>query len=195
MKSLAVLAWRSLAVIACAVCTIGGCNADLERMIDQARYDVYQQTPYFPNGTIMQLPPPGTVHSAQLQEPAPCLECMDIPIPLTAELMARGRNRFEVYCAACHGLAADGRSKVAQKMTLRPAPSLHTPKYRAYPAGRFYAVITGGYGLMRSYAPDLSISDRWAVVAYVQALQLSQYARLGELPPAMREEARAWLSK
>ncbi len=96
-----------------------------------------------------------------------------------------------MYCAACHGLAGDGDSPVARNMALRKPPSLHEPRIRALPAGRLYAVVRDGYGLMPSYAEELSVGERWAVVAYVRALQLSQGARLAELPPELRSEARA----
>jgi cytochrome c553 len=103
-----------------------------------------------------------------------------IPVTLTPQLLALGRKRFDILCATCHGPAGDGDSIVARQMALRPPPTLH--KYRDRPAGYFYEVITKGFGLMASYAAELSIEERWAVVAYIRALQLSQNVRVDRIP-------------
>jgi mono/diheme cytochrome c family protein len=103
-----------------------------------------------------------------------------------AAALARGRARFDVTCAVCHGLLGDGESQVALSMSLRRPPSLHA--YRDVPDGHLYRVITEGFGLMPSYGAELSVEDRWAVVAYVRALQLSQYAGLEQVPPDVRRK-------
>lgn len=188
---------RAAAVLA--VCAIG-CDADLERMIDQPYYTSYEACDVCPNGTIMMQPPEGTVPRG-ITPPAGELGrgrvgaeyAQTIPIDLDERVLARGRNRFDIFCAACHGRLANGVSQVAENMTLRPPPNLLAPPYPEYPPGRIFAVITEGFGLMRPYAAELSIEDRWAIVAYIQALQLSQNAVLGELPPDIQEEARSWL--
>jgi mono/diheme cytochrome c family protein len=108
-------------------------------------------------------------------------------------VVLRGRNRFDIYCAACHGRLGDAASKVAENMTLRKPANLLTAPYLTYPPGRIAAAIAEGYGLMRSYAAELPVEDRWAVVAYVKALQLSQHATLGELPAPVQQEAARWL--
>jgi mono/diheme cytochrome c family protein len=110
-----------------------------------------------------------------------------VPVPLTAELLRLGRTHFEITCAACHGLRGDGRSVVASKMSLRPPPSLVDAPIAQEAPGRIYSVITLGYGLMPSYAPQLSVEDRWAIVAYWQALVFSQDAPLELAPPEVRE--------
>jgi mono/diheme cytochrome c family protein len=107
------------------------------------------------------------------------------PVAVDAKLLARGRARFDVFCAACHGVLGDGESQVALNMSLRKPPSLH--QFRDVPDGHFFRVMTSGFGLMPSYAAELSVEDRWAVVAYVRALQLSQHATLDRLPPDARE--------
>jgi mono/diheme cytochrome c family protein len=108
------------------------------------------------------------------------------PMPATAATLARGRQRFEVFCAACHGVLGDGESQVALNMALRRPPSLHA--YRDVPDGHIFRVLTNGFGLMPSYAAELPLlEDRWAVVHYVRALQLSQHAALEQVPPDARQ--------
>ena len=108
------------------------------------------------------------------------------PLPPDAKALARGRARFEVTCAVCHGLLGDGESQVALNMSLRRPPSLHA--FRDVPDGHVFRVISEGFGLMPSYAAELRIEDRWAVVAYVRALQLSQYATVDQVPPDARRQ-------
>jgi hypothetical protein len=90
---------------------------------------------------------------------------------------------------------ADGKSRIADRMSLRKAPSLHLEKYQEYPPGRFFYIITKGFGLMPSYAVDLNPIDRWAVVAYLKALQMSQNVSMNELPNELRGEAQKAVSK
>jgi mono/diheme cytochrome c family protein len=109
------------------------------------------------------------------------------PIPVAAASLARGRARFEIYCAACHGLLGDGESQVAINMALRRPPSLHA--YRDVPDGHIFRVVTDGFGLMPSYAAEIPLlEDRWAVVQYVRALQLSQHAALEQVPSEARKK-------
>jgi len=176
-------------------------RVDLERMIDQKRCDPYEASTLFDDGMAMRSPPPGTVpRSAGATREVPTNTGPEVsaltavPLPLTRELLGRGQNRFNVYCATCHGELGDGRSKVAENMLLRPPPSLHDARIRSLPAGRLYAIVRDGYGLMPGYAAALSTEDRWAVVAYVGVLQLSQNAELTRLPARIQEEARPWLN-
>lgn len=170
---------------------------DLERMINQEKYESYEATPYFPDRRVMRTPPEGTVPRERIVgEPlltrgwAEGEYLKELPMPLTRELLDRGQDRFDIFCAACHGLLGDGISQVAENMTLRKPPSLLTQRIREMPPGRIYYVIAEGYGLMPSYAEELSLEDRWAVVAYLRALQLSQGVPLADLPARLREEAR-----
>lgn len=111
-----------------------------------------------------------------------------VPVPVTRALLTRGRADFDRVCAACHGVVGDGESVVAAKMESRRPPSLHEARIRALPAGRLYDVVTRGYGLMPPLTELLDVRARWSVVAYVQALQLSQSARAADLPPPMQGE-------
>lgn len=177
------------------------CNGlDLERMLDQPRYTAYEACDVCADGTIMMQPPAGTVARDTAALPEAVRDgrtagryVADIPVPVDARVLARGRDRFDIYCAACHGRLGDGVSQVAENMRLRKPANLLAPPYATYPPGRIYAVITQGFGLMRSYASELPVADRWAVVAYVEALRLSQGLALDQLPPPIREEAQRWL--
>jgi mono/diheme cytochrome c family protein len=164
----------------------------LDPMNRQQKYKAYQGSEAFPDGLAMRHPPEGTVPYRSAVDPVlgtglgpdgrPVAES---PVAVDAKLLARGRARFDVFCAACHGVLGDGESQVALNMSLRKPPSLH--QLRDVPDGHFFRVMTSGFGLMPSYAAELSVEDRWAVVAYVRALQLSQHATLDRLPPDARE--------
>lgn len=185
-----------VALAACRGPEPDGVYGEFERMIVQPRYEAYRASDLFPDGRVMRTPPVGTAPSG-----APYLDPLvaygragdryadRIPLPLTPELLALGRRRFDVVCAPCHGVLGDGASPVATNMQLRPPPSLHTPEIRGAPVGRLYAIVGEGYGLMPGYADLLSVEERWAVVAYVRALQRSQGVALDELPDALRGEA------
>ncbi len=151
-----------------------GCTA-LDPMQFQQKVDPYTASRFYPDGLAMRDPPADTVpHRAALDPAAASGRDREgklvqaIPVAVTPRLLETGRKRFEIYCAVCHGLVGDGRSVVATKMSLRPPPSLHD--FRDRPDGFFYQVISEGFGLMPSYAQQLSIEERWAVVAYVRAL-------------------------
>ncbi len=167
----------------------------LDPMQQQQKYLAYQSSDYYEDGIAMRAPPAGTVpfHSVldlgvETGIDAQGRPLATSPLPVTAATMARGHDRFDVYCAACHGVLGDGQSQVALNMSLRKPPSLHA--YRQVPDGYIFRVITHGFGLMPSYAMQLPPEDRWAVVAYVRALQLSQYAAVDELPADAREQLR-----
>lgn len=181
----------------------GGCepwDLDLERMIDQPRFTSYEQCEACPERSIMMMPPAGTVPRSQELGPTAVVRgraggayLAQIPLPVDRGVLERGRDRFDIYCAACHGRLGNGVSQVAENMALRKPANLLDAPYLDYPPGRIFTAITSGYGLMRSYAAELPAGDRWAVVAYVRALQLSQHVALGELPPRVQDEARPWL--
>jgi mono/diheme cytochrome c family protein len=170
-----------------------GCENDpLQRMRHQPKYLPYEANPLFGDGRAMRTPPEGTVPRERLalgeirgggQDGG--AYAAKIPIPVTKELILRGQKAFDIYCATCHGYLGDGVSMVASKMGMRPPPSLHI--HRDAP-GFYYEVITQGRGLMGSYANEIPPRDRWGVVAYVQALQRSQSARLDEVPPQIRQK-------
>ncbi len=163
----------------------------LDPMQRQQKQKPYQTSRYFDDGLAMRAPPEGTVeHGPWLPVEVATGLGPDgrpvklIPVPVDAKLLARGRTRFEIICAACHGVLGDGESQVALNMSLRRPPSLHG--FRDVADGYVFRVVSVGFGLMPSYATALSVEDRWAVVAYVRALQLSQFATIHEVPPDVR---------
>lgn len=161
----------------------GGIAWGLERMITQKKYKPFRESTFFADQRTMQRPPAGTVPRGRIiNDPLLTTGMLDgvpaatIPVPVTPEFIALGQKRYDVYCAACHGMLGDGQSAVSRQMQLKPPPSFHTDSLRAFPPGRFFRIITEGYGLMPTYADKIPVVERWAVVAYVQALQLSQHA-------------------
>jgi mono/diheme cytochrome c family protein len=175
-----------------AALALTGCPR-LDPMQRQQKVKAYKASSYYGDGLGMRAPPEGTVPHGPLLPPEvatgldPDGRPVAIsPLPVDARLLSRGRARFEVSCAVCHGVLGDGESQVALNMSLRRPPSLHA--YRDVPDGHIYRVISEGYGLMPSYADSISPEDRWAIVAYVRALQLSQYATVEQVPPAERRK-------
>ena len=111
------------------------------------------------------------------------------PLSMTEELLTRGQEQYNVYCATCHGLAGFGHSVVVERGFPRP-PSFHTVRLRQSPDGYYFDVISNGFGRMFSYAPQIEPADRWAVIAYIRALQLSQHAPLEMLTEEELEQIR-----
>ncbi len=103
-------------------------------------------------------------------------------MPVTRQSLARGRERFNIYCAVCHGATGDGNGMIVQRGFPQP-PSFHDQRLRDAPAGHFVDVITNGYGVMYSYASRVAPEDRWAIAAYIRALQLSQHAASADAEP------------
>lgn len=109
------------------------------------------------------------------------------PFPITREIIERGQQRFNIYCAVCHSQVGDGRGMIVQRGFTQP-PSFHIDRLRAAPPGHVFQVMTSGWGAMYSYADRVSVHDRWAIAAYIRALQFSQRARLSDLPLEDQEE-------
>ncbi len=104
-----------------------------------------------------------------------------MPFPVTAEVLARGQQRFNIYCSPCHSEVGDGNGMIVQRGYKHP-PSYHTERLRKAPIGHFFDVITNGYGSMPDYAEQVPVADRWAIAAYIRALQLSQHASASDVP-------------
>jgi mono/diheme cytochrome c family protein len=120
-------------------------------------------------------------------EMAATKESNAFPLQVNLELLQRGKDRFGVFCTPCHGLQGDGNGMVAMRGMKHP-PSYHQDRLRQVPNGYIYDVITNGFGAMLGYSAQLPPRDRWAVVAYVRALQLSRNAKVSDLPPDVREK-------
>jgi mono/diheme cytochrome c family protein len=109
------------------------------------------------------------------------------PFPVTRQVLARGQERYNIFCSPCHGRLGDGDGMIVRRGFRRP-PSYHTDRLRRAPAGHFYDVITHGFGSMYDYAARVAPRDRWAIIAYIRALQLSQNATLADVPPQERTQ-------
>ena len=172
---------RSLAIALALLALLAACGGrDME---DQAKYEAYEAAVLFFDRSAMQQPVPGTVARG---EPELRAELLTRP-PLTPALLERGGERFDIYCSPCHGRAGYGEGIVVQRGFPHP-PSYHIERLRAAPASYVVGVITEGWGVMYSYAARVPPADRWAIAAYVQALQLSQHAELSALPEFDRRE-------
>jgi mono/diheme cytochrome c family protein len=109
------------------------------------------------------------------------------PFPITGDVLRHGRDRYMIYCVVCHDPLGTGRGKIVERGYTAP-PSYHIERLRTVPVGHFFDVITHGYGSMPSYAEQVPVRDRWAIAAYIRALQLSQHFPADQLTPQMRQE-------
>lgn len=157
-----------------------GCD---QRMIQQPKDEAYGTSRLFANGRVEQIPPAGAVARDQVFWDAQTAERP----PMSAELLARGRERFDIFCAPCHGRTGDGNGMIVQRGMPHP-PSFHSQALRDAPDRHFLQVITHGYGAMYSYADRVPPADRWAITAYIRALQLSRHAEAVALPEDERQK-------
>ena len=109
------------------------------------------------------------------------------PLPVTVQLLERGEQRFKIFCTPCHGLQGDGNGMIAMRGMKHP-PTFHQDRLRQAPNGYFYDNITNGFGAMYGYSAQIPPRDRWAIIAYVRALQLSRNAKAADLPAELREK-------
>lgn len=179
------------------LCTIAGLSALLTAgcrldMHVQPKYKPDRPTAFFGDGRSERPAVPGTVAHGQLRTDELMYEgTIDgapanlFPFPITAGDLARGQQRYNIYCSPCHGYDGRGRGMVVLRGFQQP-PSYHIDRLRKAPVGHFYDVITNGFGNMYSYASRISPADRWRIVAYIRALQLSQHATLADVPAAQR---------
>jgi mono/diheme cytochrome c family protein len=151
-------------------------------MIDQQHLKPLAEENFFSDGRGSRPPPPHTVARGQLRSDEQFYTgkigdqlAATFPQPVTRPILDRGRERFDIYCAVCHGRTGEGNGVIVQRGFPAP-PSLHEQRLRAAPVGHFFDVVTNGYGVMYSYASRIAPEDRWAIAAYIRALQLSQHA-------------------
>jgi mono/diheme cytochrome c family protein len=189
--------WWPLALV-----LLVGCDEDLLNPMSaqQPRVQAYGVSEFYEDGMAMRDLPAGTVPrervvqqggltTGKFSSPTGDLYLTTFPLKVDRPLMELGRKRFDITCATCHGPVGDGDSIVARQMALRPPPSLH--RYADRAPGYIFEVITRGFGLMASYAAELDVRERWAVVAYVRALQLSQATPLDRLTPDEQARVRS----
>ncbi len=153
---------------------LAGCD---HSMTQQNRYGTYTPAALFPDGTEAQALPAGVVAQGDLDRS----EQAEKPPAVDAQLLARGQQRYDIYCSPCHGMSGKGDGMVVRRGFPAP-PSYHSARLRAASAQHFYDVITHGYGVMYSYASRVEPHDRWAIAAYIRALQESQNAKLADAP-------------
>lgn len=160
---------------ACALLLLAGCKLD---MAQQRRLDTYERSGLWQDGTTARPPPEGVVAQGDLAREAAAAT----PPPATPALLARGEAQYAIFCTPCHGAAGAGDGMIVRHGFPAP-PSYHTTRLRAAPARHFYDVIGDGYGVMYGYGDRLAPPDRWAVVAYIRALQLSRLPQAAEAAP------------
>lgn len=182
-----------------AAAALAGCERAVHDMYRQPRYDPGEASPLWTDGKADRPPPPGSVPVAagvtaaatsgrqgrELPEEWRVARSSEAPPPITTALLARGQERYGIYCLPCHSPLGDGDGPVVRRGFPRP-PSYHEQRLRDAPDRHFFDVMTQGYGVMHSYADRVPPQDRWAIVAYIRALQLSQHAQVAQLPPDVR---------
>jgi mono/diheme cytochrome c family protein len=161
-------------------------------MYDQPRYKPLAASTFYDDGSSARPLLAGTVARGELRTDAHFYDGLvdgkdaeDFPIQVDRDLLERGRERFTIYCSPCHGNLGDGRGMIVRR-GFSPPPSFHSKDLLQKPVGHYFRAITHGYGAMYSYASRVPPRDRWAIIAYIRALQLSQGARLDDLPPEVR---------
>lgn len=180
-----------LALVIGVAVLVGACRQDMH---DAARYDPLEASAFFADGQSARQPVPNTVARGQLREDEHLYRgringqlADSFPMPVTAAVMARGQERFNVFCAPCHGRTGNGNGMVAQR-GFRAPPSYHEERLRNAPVGYFFDVMTNGFGQMQDYAAQVPVADRWAIAAYIRALQLSQHATVNDVPADRRAD-------
>jgi len=165
-----------------------------QQMGSQPRYDPLEPSTLFADGQSARQPVPDTIARGHLRDDALLNTGMEdgqpasrFPFPVTRDVLDRGRDRFEIFCAPCHGRTGYGDGMIVQRGFI-PPPSFHTDTLRQVPVGHVFDVATNGLGAMPSYAAQVPVRDRWAITAYVKALQLSQHADATSLPADLRQQ-------
>jgi mono/diheme cytochrome c family protein len=169
----------------CFLLFAGGCR---QKMANQARYDPLEPSDFFADGMASRPRIAGTVARGEITD-NPFFDTGRIhgqvadgfPMPVTIDLIDRGQDRFDIYCAQCHGRVGDGNGMIPSRGYRRP-PSFHTEKLRTATSGHFFDVMTNGFGAMPPYGKMIPPQDRWAIAAYIRALQLSQNATVADVP-------------
>ena len=167
------------------VLVLTGCRRD---MFNQPKSNPLRESDFFQDGSASRPIPPHTVARGDLLNDEAFYTGMigtnlvtTFPIPITREVLKRGQQRFEINCVPCHGQTGEGNGIIVRRGFPAP-PSYHIERLRAAPVGHFFDVMTRGYGVMFSYAKRVTPEDRWAVAAYIRALQLSEDAKLADVP-------------
>jgi mono/diheme cytochrome c family protein len=183
---------------------LAGLSSCRQDMHDQPKYEAYEGSDFFHDSTGNRVFVEGTVargflnedralYSGQMSNANPNDSAAaksyvaSFPYPIDAAMLDRGEQRYNIYCAPCHAQSGMGDGMVVRRGYRKP-PSLHDERLRTQPVGYFFDVITNGFGVMPSYADQIPVRDRWAITAYIRALQLSQNASYADVPEAQRSQ-------
>jgi mono/diheme cytochrome c family protein len=170
---------------------VAGCRQDMH---DNPRYEALEESDFFADKRAMRPIPEGTVARGNLRDDdvfytakqnGELVTALPAQVTVDQALLDRGQQRYNIYCAPCHSPLGDGNGTVVQRGYKRPA-SYHDDRLRNMPIGYFYDVITNGFGQMPDYAAQVTPADRWAIAAYIRALQLSQGASVDDVPADQR---------
>ncbi|RIK82538.1 MAG: quinol:cytochrome C oxidoreductase [Planctomycetota bacterium] len=180
---------HALSAMIIAVAALAGCHQD---MYDQPRYEPLEPSDFFGDGRSARPLVPGTViYGAEMADDVLHTGRSDgelateLPLELDAALLRRGQERFNIYCSNCHGRSGDGNGMIVQRGYRQP-PTYHSDRLRGAPIGHFFEVMTNGFGVMPAYSIQVNAGDRWAIAAYIRALQLSQFATLDDVAASER---------
>ncbi|HEV3344839.1 MAG TPA: c-type cytochrome [Pirellulales bacterium] len=172
---------------------LSGC--DMLDMYDEPRFEPLEANTFFDDGASARPLVPGTVARGDLREDEGFYEgkvdgkyVTTLPVDLSEQLLLRGQERFNIYCSPCHGRVGDGNGMIVQRGFRRPPSFVGTDRLLNAPVGHFYDVITNGFGAMPSYASRVAPHDRWAIIAYIRALQRSQNGTIDDVPPELRDK-------
>src|SRR5262252_5259417 len=170
---------------------LSGCRQDMH---DQPKYVPLRESTFFNDARSARPIVEGTVARGQLHDDELMYtgkvrgeDATLFPMPVNAAVMARGQQRFNIYCSPCHGRTGLGDGMIVRRGYRHP-PSLHLDRLRDAPVGHFFDVITNGFGAMPDYASQIKVEDRWAIIAYIRALQLSMHATVTDVPADRRAD-------
>ena len=169
---------------------LSGCDMALRQdMADQPKNRPLSPSEFFADGRSERPLVENTVPRGSLENDVYNVskDYAGFPLPVDEKLLRRGEDRYKVFCTPCHGLQGDGNGMAAVRGMKHP-PSYHIDRLRQAPNGYFYDVISNGFGAMYSYSERIAPRDRWAVIAYLRALQLSRNAKISDLPESLREK-------
>jgi mono/diheme cytochrome c family protein len=168
-----------VAVVALTSSGLAGCRQDMH---DQPRIEPLAESAFFADGAGARPLPAHTVARGQLRADGPLHTgqaadgslLTELPMPLTREVLVRGQERFDIFCAPCHGRTGEGTGMVVERGYKKPS-SFHVDRLRQAPVAYFFFIMSNGFGVMPSYASQIPAEDRWAIAGYVRALQLAQH--------------------
>jgi mono/diheme cytochrome c family protein len=183
------VAWLIAVVTVCLAVLLMGCD---QRMRYQPKLKPLQESDFFADGRAARPLPEGVVARGHLRDDVMLFTGMDgttltqvLPVALDRHLLERGQERFNIFCAPCHGRLGNGDGMIVRRGMVRP-PSFHEDRLLSAPIGHFFDVMTNGFGRMFSYN-HIPVADRWAIAAYIRVLQRSQHATLKDVPEAERQ--------